>query len=75
MSKFRKISASLAAIALVTAPVTASAASGARATSTTSGANDLGGNASWIIGLIGLIAGVTAALIIDNNDDDEPVSA
>lgn len=75
MSNFRKISASLAAIALVAAPVAASAASGARATSTISGENDLGGNASWIIGLIGLLAGVTAAIIIDNNDDDEPVSA
>jgi len=75
MSKLRKISASLAAIALVTAPVAASAASGARATSMTSGENDLGGNASWIIGLIGLLAGVTAAIIIDNDDDDEPVSA
>lgn len=75
MSKFRKISASLAAIALVAAPVAASAAPGARATSMASGENDLGGNASWIIGLIGLIVGVTAAIIIDNDDnDDAPVS-
>lgn len=75
MSKFRKIAISLAAISMVAAPMAASAASGARASSEVSGENDLGGNASWIIGLICLIGGVTAAIIIDNNDnDDEPVS-
>ena len=76
MSKFRKIAVSLAAALMVVAPVAASAASGGdRATSGTSGENDLGGNASWLIGLAGLVAGVTAAIIIDNNDnDDAPVS-
>lgn len=74
MSKLKKIAGSLIAISMVAAPVAASAASGARATSTTGGENDLGGNASWIIGLVGLLAGVTVALIIDNDDNDEPAS-
>lgn len=73
MSKLKKIALFLTAASMVAAPVTASAASG-RATSVTSGENGFGGGASWIIGLVGLIAGVTAAILITNDDDDEPVS-
>ena len=74
MHIFKKAAISLAAISVVAAPVAASAASGVRATSTATGASELEGNSSWIIGLIGLLAGVTAIILIADDDDDAPVS-
>ena len=75
MTTLRKIAFSIAAISVIAAPVAASAASGAaRATSAVSGENEFGGGSSWIIGLLGLIAGVTAAILIADDDDDAPVS-
>lgn len=76
MHPFRKAAIALAAMSIIAAPVAASAAGlgGARATSSMDEANGLGGGSSWIIGLIGLLAGVTAAIIITNDDNDAPVS-
>lgn len=75
MSKLRKIAISFAATSMVMAPVAASAAPGDRATSTVNGENEFGGGSSWVIGLIGLLAGVTAAILIaDDDKDDAPVS-
>ncbi|WP_374526050.1 hypothetical protein [Sphingopyxis sp.] len=76
MPRFRKAAIALAAMSIGAAPVAASAADigGARATSAMDDANELGGGSGWIIGLIGLLAGVTAAIIIASDDDDAPVS-
>lgn len=77
MILIKKTAMALTAASLLLAPIAASAApafDGARAGSVVSGENELGGNSSWIIGLIGLIAGVTAAILVTNNDDDVPVS-
>lgn len=74
MSIFKKAAVSFAALSMVAAPVAASAASGARATSAIGGQNDLEGNSSWIIGLLGLLAGVGAIILIADKDDDSPVS-
>jgi hypothetical protein len=78
MTLLRKAAMSLTAASILLSPIAASAApafDGARASSSVSGENELGGNASWIIGLIGLVAGVTAAILITNDDkDDFPVS-
>lgn len=76
MSPIRKAAVSLAAASMIVAPVAASAApafDGARAVSSVDGESRLSGNSSWIIGLIGLLAGVTAMIVIAS-DDDEPVS-
>ena len=73
----RKTAIGLATLSIIAAPLTASAATSvtnARATSSVSGANELGGGSGWIIGLVGLLAGVAAAVIITNDDDDAPVS-
>lgn len=64
----------LAATSAVVAPVAASAAVGARATSSVASENNLEGNSSWIIGLVGLLAGVTAMVLILDDDKDSPVS-
>ncbi|WP_295325626.1 hypothetical protein [uncultured Sphingopyxis sp.] len=57
------------------APVAASAASSApRAASVAAGANELEGNSSWIIGLVGLLVGVGAIILVADNDEDSPVS-
>lgn len=74
MRMLKKAAISLAALSVVAAPVAASAASGARAASATSGASELEGNSSWIIGLVGLLAGVAAIIIVAENDEDSPVS-
>lgn len=74
MQMFKKAAISLAALSVVAAPVAASAANGARATSMASGANELEGNSSWIIGLVGLLAGITAIVLIAEDDEDSPVS-
>ncbi|WP_338425245.1 hypothetical protein [Sphingopyxis kveilinensis] len=71
---FKKAAISLAALSVIAAPVAASAASGVRAESATSGASELEGNSSWIIGLLGLLAGITAMVLIADDDDDAPVS-
>jgi hypothetical protein len=73
----RKIPVVLAAAATLAAPVAASAAPGvsaARAGSAIQGENGLEGNSSWIIGLVGLLAGITAIILISDNDEDSPVS-
>ncbi|BBB12562.1 hypothetical protein [Sphingopyxis sp. FD7] len=74
MSMVRKAAISLAALSVVAAPVAASAASSVRAASVASGTSELEGNASWVIGLIGLLAGITAMVLVAENDEDSPVS-
>lgn len=77
MHKFSKAVVGFAAISMVAAPIAASAVTSvgdARATSSVNGANDLGGGSGWIIGLVGLLAGVAAIIIIAKDDDDAPVS-
>ncbi len=65
---------SFAAISMIAAPVAASAANSARAGSVTDGSSELEGNSSWIIGLVGLLAGIGAIILIADKDDDSPVS-
>ncbi len=75
MRLIKKIVIAVAATSAVAAPIAASAASGAaRAASVTAGENELEGNASWIIGLVGLLAGIGAIILVADNDDDSPVS-
>ena len=74
MSMVRKAAISLAALSVVAAPVAASAASSVRAASVASGTSELEGNASWVVGLIGLLAGITAMVLVAENDEDSPVS-
>ncbi len=77
MHMIRKAAIGLAAASMAIVPIAASAApemDGARATSAVDDGNELGGNSGWIIGLIGLLAGVAAIIIIDKNDDDAPTS-
>ncbi len=70
----KKLVIALAATSALVAPVAASAAVGARAASSVAGENNLEGNSSWIIGLVGLLAGVTAMVLILDDDEDSPVS-
>ena len=70
----KKLVIALAASSAVLAPVAASAAVGARATSSVVGESDLEGNSSWIIGLVGLLAGIAAIVLISDDDEDSPVS-
>lgn len=74
MSMFKKAAISFAALSVVVAPVAVSAASGTRAASVAGGQNDLEGNSSWIIGLVGLLAGVGAIILVADDDKDSPVS-
>ena len=74
MSMFKKAAIAFAALSVVAAPVAASAASGVRAASIASGENELEGNSSWIIGLVGLLVGVGAIILVADNDEDSPVS-
>lgn len=73
MPLFKNTAALLAAATLVAAPITAAAAPAA-SPSSTDGQSELSGNAGWLIGLIGLIAGVTAMVLVAEDDDDDPVS-
>src|SRR3546814_1105691 len=69
MSIFKKTALSFAALSVVAAPVAASAASSAsRAASATTGANELEGNSSWIIGIVGLLVGVGANILGADNE-------
>ena len=75
MSIFKKTALSFAALSVVAAPVAASAAASApRAASVVDGASELEGNSSWIIGLVGLLVGVGAIILVADNDEDSPVS-
>ncbi|WOF45150.1 hypothetical protein KNJ79_09870 [Sphingopyxis indica] len=78
MTLFKKAALLLTGGAIVLAPVAATAAQSvakARATSVSGGANQLDGNSGWIVGALGLAAGITAMIIIFGDDDeDEPVS-
>jgi len=74
MTMLKKAAISLAMLSMAAAPVAASAASGARALSAAEGQSNLEGNSSWIIGLIGLLAGVTAIVLIADDDEESPVS-
>ncbi|RYD44917.1 MAG: hypothetical protein EOP63_03500 [Sphingomonadales bacterium] len=74
MSIFKKTAISFAALSMIAAPVAASAAGTARAASAVGSESELEGNSSWIIGLIGLLAGVGAIILIADKDDDSPVS-
>lgn len=78
MLLWKKAAISIAAASMVVSPVVASAApaiGSARAATAVDGENDLDGGASWIAIVLGLaiIAG-GVWLVIDGNDDDEPVS-
>ncbi|HWW56072.1 MAG TPA: hypothetical protein VN047_04185 [Sphingopyxis sp.] len=77
MRIFKKAAISVAALSVLVAPVAASAASGlgAGTVSTTNGQSELEGNSSWLIGLLGLLVGVGAIILIADDDDDAPVSA
>lgn len=70
----KKLAITVAAASAVVAPVAASAAGGARAGSMVAGQNDLEGNSSWLIGLVGLLAGVAAIILVTDNDEDSPTS-
>jgi len=77
MILWKKAAISLAAASMVLSPVAASAASAvgaARATTGTDGQNELEGS-SWLPILLGLaiIAG-GIWLVVDDNNDDAPVS-
>lgn len=74
MAMLRKFAISFAAASLIAAPVAASAATAARTASTVGGQNELEGNSSWLIGLLGLLVGVGAIILIADKDDDSPVS-
>lgn len=74
MNIFKKAAISFAALSVIAAPVAASAASGARAASAVGGENDLEGNSSWIIGLVGLLVGIGAIILVADKDEDSPVS-
>ncbi len=74
MHMAKKLVIALAATSAVLAPVAASAVVGARAASSFAGENELEGNSSWIIGLVGLLAGVAAIIVIADDDEDSPVS-
>lgn len=71
MQKLYKSLAAFAAASMVAAPVAVSAAP---AFSVTDNQGELEGNSSWIIGLLGLLAGVAAIIIVVDGDDDAPVS-
>lgn len=77
MNLWKKAAVSIAATSIVLAPVAASAApalDAARAASVTEGQNELEG-ANWVAILLGLaIVAGGIWLVIDGNDDDEPVS-
>ena len=74
MTMLKKAAISLAMLSMVASPVAASAADGVRAPSLAEGQSDLEGNSSWIIGLIGLLAGITAIVLVADDDKDSPVS-
>lgn len=75
MSIVKRTAIALATLSVIAAPVAASAASAApRAASVAAGANALEGNSSWIIGLVGLLAGIGAIIIVADKDEDSPVS-
>lgn len=74
MHMAKKLVIALAGASAVLAPVAASAAVGARAASSVAGENNLEGDSSWIIGLVGLLAGVAAMVLILDDDEDSPVS-
>lgn len=74
MSMLKKAAISFAAMSAVVAPVAASAAAATRAVSIVDGQNELEGNSSWIIGLVGLLAGIGAIILVADDDEDSPVS-
>ena len=74
MHMAKKLVIALAGASAVLAPAAASAAVDARAVSSVAGENNLEGNSSWIIGLVGLLAGVAAIVLILDDDEDSPVS-
>ena len=74
MRMLKTAAISFAALSIVAAPVAASAASSASAVSAAAGESELEGNSSWIIGLVGLLAGIGAIILIADKDDDSPVS-
>lgn len=77
MISLKKAAISLAAASMVLAPVAATAApamDGARAVSGTDGQNELGG-ANWLPILLGLaIVAGGVWLLVDDNNNDSPVS-
>jgi len=77
MRMINKFAIALVATSAAVAPIAASAApvaGSARAGSFAGSENALEGNSSWIIGLVGLLAGITAIVLIADKDDDAPVS-
>ncbi|KGB53877.1 hypothetical protein FG91_02121 [Sphingopyxis sp. LC81] len=74
MSILKKAAISFAALSVIAAPVAASAAGAARAASAAGGESELEGNSSWIIGLVGLLVGIGAIILVADKDEDSPVS-
>lgn len=74
---WKKVAISVAATSMIVSPMAASAAlavDGTRATSVTDGQNELEGS-SWLPILLGLaIVAGGIWLVVDDNNDDEPVS-
>jgi len=73
MNLLKKAAISLAATSMIAAPVAASAAPAARATSSVDGESELSGT-SWIIALVALAAIVGGIIIASDNNSDTPTS-
>lgn len=73
MNLLKKAVISLAATSMIAAPVAASAAPAARATSSVDGESELAGT-SWIIALVALAAIVGGIIIASDNNSDTPTS-
>src|SRR3546814_17093226 len=72
MGLLKKTAFALTAATIVMTPIAASAAhslNAARATSAPRGANGLAGNSRWLIGLAGLLAGMSALLLIESSEE------
>ncbi|MBD3733799.1 MAG: hypothetical protein IE934_13920 [Sphingopyxis sp.] len=74
MNLLKKAAISLAATSMIAAPVAASAAPAARATTDLGGESELEGSTSWIIAIVALAAIVGGIIIASDNDDDAPTS-
>ncbi len=74
MRMLKTAAISFAALSMVAAPVVATAQDSARSASSADGQSELEGNSSWIIGLVGLLVGIGAIILVADKDDDSPVS-
>jgi hypothetical protein len=72
--KFSNLAAAAAAVTLVAAPVAAQAAPQRAAAPTVEGSEVRGGASAWVIGLLALVAIITAIIIATKNHNN-PISA